>query len=142
MQCFAYIEEIKLVTKSLLNRYLHSTPIAIFPNAKNNQTATFKIDFKRRNCSHLTRNKVIDAVTPMVLSEMTDTDEHDVDEGKDKLDRKDDGMRQKIAVNLTDPDFSIRIETCKTLCGISVLPRETWYKKFNLAELRETSSES
>ena len=50
---------------------------------------------------------------------------------------------QKFSVNLTDPDFAIRIEVCKTLCGISILPREEWYKNFNLAELvGDASSEA
>ncbi len=45
-----------------------------------------------------------------------------------------------FSVNLSDPDFSIRIETCKTLCGISILPRDDWSKNFNLAELKNPSS--
>lgn len=48
--------------------------------------------------------------------------------------KKNDG-KQKYAVNLSDPDFSIRIEVCKTYCGISILPRQKGYKNFNLAEL-------
>ncbi|KAL7532987.1 hypothetical protein ACHAXR_007177 [Thalassiosira sp. AJA248-18] len=41
----------------------------------------------------------------------------------------------KFSVNLGNPDFSIRIETCKSLGGVSILPRESWHKNFNLAEL-------
>ena len=48
----------------------------------------------------------------------------------------------KFEVNLTDPDFSIRIETCKTLCGVSILPRNDWYKKFNLAELTSPTTKT
>lgn len=48
----------------------------------------------------------------------------------------------KFEVNLTDPDFSIRIETCKTLCGVSVLPRNGWCKKFNLAELTSPTTKA
>lgn len=72
---------------------------------------------KRRLCSHLTSNQVIEAVTPVVLGGLEEAPDH------------------KFKVNLTDPDFSIRIETCKSLCGISILPRMAWYKNFNLAEL-------
>jgi len=48
----------------------------------------------------------------------------------------------KFEVNLTDPDFSIRIETCKTLCGVSILARNDWYKKFNLAELTSPTTKT
>ena len=64
------------------------------------------------------KGQVIEAVAPIVM---------------------DNGLREmpgyKFTVNLSDPDFSIRIEVCKTLVGVSILPREKWYKNFNLAEL-------
>ena len=85
---------------------------------------TFKVDFKRRNCSHLTRDQVLEAVVPLVLGENNGG-------GSEKSD----APKQKYAVDLSDPDFSIRIEVCKTFCGVSILPRQKWCKNFNLAEL-------
>jgi tRNA(Ser,Leu) C12 N-acetylase TAN1 len=117
-QCYASVEEIKAVSISLLKRCLPNIQ-AILPN--NGKEITFKLEIKRRLCTHLTREQVIDAVTPVVMGGL--------------------GMPgHKFSVNLSDPDFSIRIETCRTLCGISILPREGWYKNFNLAELNNPTS--
>lgn len=93
-------------------------------------TISFKIDIKRRLCSHLTRDQVIEAITPILLGSGgggggVSTEE----EGPEKK------YGCKFSVNLSNPDFAIRIEIIKTLCGISILPREQWYKNFNVAEL-------
>jgi tRNA(Ser,Leu) C12 N-acetylase TAN1 len=114
VQCYASVEEIKAVSISLLKRCLPKIQ-AILPEEC--KKVTFKLEIKRRLCTHLTREQVIDAVTPVVLGGLEEMPGH------------------KFSVNLSDPDFSIRIETCRTLCGISILPREGWYKNFNLAEL-------
>ena len=53
---------------------------------------------------------------------------------------KKDEQNQIYRINLTDPDFAIRIEVCKTFCGVSILPRQKWYKNFNLAELVDPST--
>lgn len=87
---------------------------------------------KRRLCSHLTRDQVIDAITPIVLG-CSDTSGEEEEEGEVDGTRKKNG--KTFSVNLSDPDFAIRIEIVKTLCGISILPREQWYKNFNIAEL-------
>lgn len=134
-QCFASIDEIKPVTKALLQRYLLDDQSTTTLKGNDTAITTFKVDFKRRNCSHLSTNTVIEAITPML---MEDHSNNDNDNGN-VLIAKD----QKFSVNLTDPDFAIRIEVCKTLCGISILPREEWYKNFNLAELvGDASSEA
>jgi tRNA(Ser,Leu) C12 N-acetylase TAN1 len=88
---------------------------------------SFKLDIKRRLCSHLKRDEVIESVTPLVLKGLKEMPGFNISVAK---------------VNLSDPDFAIRIETCKALCGISILPREAWYKNFNLAELNNPSSEN
>jgi len=148
--CFASIDEIKPVTKSLLQRYLPSIKQSLHGNGKvtPEKVITFKIDFKRRNCSHLSTMKVVEAITPMLLSD--DDDKQTGGDGSNKNDKNGDTCREQVleinederidkgqtyAVNLTDPDFAIRIEVCRTFCGISVLPREEWYRNFNLAEL-------
>ncbi|KAL7476456.1 hypothetical protein ACHAW6_002317 [Cyclotella cf. meneghiniana] len=120
--CHASVNEIKVVTKALLERYLGS--IDATKSETKNKVKTFKVDFKRRNCSHLSRDQVLEAVVPLVLGE------NNVG-GSEKCD----APKQKYAVDLSDPDFSIRIEVCKTICGVSILPREKWCKNFNLAEL-------
>ena len=108
---------------SLLQKYL---PSIIEKHKSSSSAATttisFKIDIKRRLCSHLNRDQVIEAVTPLLL--VSDTEEEP---------QKKYGC--KFSVNLSNPDFAIRIEIIKTLCGISILPRQDWYRNFNLAEL-------
>lgn len=147
--CFASIEEITLVINAMLERFLVPNVDGAVPSddkdsankkegddskegekegAKNDEaatksrtTTTFKIEFKRRNCTHLSRDKVIDAVAPLVINMGTN-------------------KSSPFAVNLVDPDYIIRFEVCRTLCGISILPRQKWYKNFNLVELREASA--
>ena len=96
---------------------------------KRNDTITFKIDFKKRNCSHLSRDQIFEALVPLVMGETAENDSRNA-------------PKQKYAVNLNDPDFAIRIEVCKTFCGVSILPRQKWYKNFNLAELIDPSMKS
>jgi tRNA(Ser,Leu) C12 N-acetylase TAN1 len=111
------------VIKSLFQTYLPSI-IQKYKPADAAGTISFKIDIKRRLCSHLTRDQVIEAITPILLG--SDNDKEDDPEKK---------YGCKFSVKLTDPDFAIRIEVIKTLCGISILPRQEWYRNFNLAEL-------
>ncbi|KAL7508654.1 hypothetical protein ACHAXN_005728 [Cyclotella atomus] len=123
--CHASLNEIKAVTKSLLQNYFTSSNLL---STRSNDTITFKIDFKKRNCSHLSRDQIYEALVPMVLG--GPATDHD--------------SKQKFAVNLTDPDFSIRIEVCKTFGGISILDRQRLLtlKKFNLAELLQPKSKT
>lgn len=119
--CYASVEEIKDVSIALLRKYLPSCNHAIL--AKANKELSFKLEIKRRLSSHITRDQVIEAVTPVVLGGLEEMPGY------------------KFSVNLTDPDFFVRIETCKGLAGISILPREKWYKNFNLAELTNPASD-
>jgi tRNA(Ser,Leu) C12 N-acetylase TAN1 len=112
------------VIKSLLQTYL-PTIIQKYKAADAAATISFKIDIKRRLCSHLTRDQVIEAITPILLGSDSSTEEEDPEKK----------YGCKFSVNLSNPDFAIRIEIIKTLCGISILPREEWYKNFNVAEL-------
>jgi len=120
--CYASIDEITLVIKSLLQTYLPPI-IQEYKPADAAGTITFKIDIKRRLCSHLTRDQVIEAITPILLG--SDSKEEDPEQK----------YGCKFSVKLSDPDFAIRIEVIKTLCGISILPRQEWYRNFNVAEL-------
>jgi len=112
--CYASVDEIKAVSISLLKQCLPKFEAIL---SKTGKEVTFKLEIKRRLCSHLTREQVIESVTPVVMGGLEEMPGY------------------KFSVNLSDPDFSIRIETCKSLCGVSILPREAWYKNFNLAEL-------
>eukprot|EP00571_Detonula_confervacea_P014809 CAMPEP_0172300950 /NCGR_PEP_ID=MMETSP1058-20130122/2944_1 /TAXON_ID=83371 /ORGANISM="Detonula confervacea, Strain CCMP 353" /LENGTH=433 /DNA_ID=CAMNT_0013010911 /DNA_START=30 /DNA_END=1331 /DNA_ORIENTATION=+ len=112
--CFASVDEVKAVSISLLKQCLPSFHDIL---AKDGKDITFKVEIKRRLCSHMTREQVIEAITPVVLGGLEEMPGY------------------KFSVNLSDPDFSIRIETCKSLCGVSILPRADWHRNFNLAEV-------
>ena len=92
---------------ALLDRFL---PQMKFPAKKE---VTFKLEIKRRLCEHIKTSDIIDAVAPLLLDGLV-------------------GDQRQFKVQLADPDFSIRIETSKSLCGVSVLPRAGWHKNFNL----------
>jgi len=112
--CYASVEEIKAVSTLLLKRFLPKFQTIL---SKGSKEITFKLEIKRRLCAHLKSMQVIEAITPLVLGGVEEVPGY------------------TFKVNLSNPDFSVRIEMCKGLCGISILPREDWYKNFNLAEL-------
>lgn len=70
---------------------------------------TFGIVFKRRNCSNLNRNLVIKIVGESMRKQFPD-----------------------CTVDLDKPDATILVETCGTLCGMSVIEKFKDCRKFNL----------
>lgn len=105
----------------LLRSILESTAGKEKPN-DNKTTPTFAIQSKRRNCGHITRDHVIDWVASQV----------------DQTTREF-GKTGEWKVNLKSPDYTVWIEICKTLCGISIVPNMylTITPNFNLAEFRD-----
>jgi tRNA(Ser,Leu) C12 N-acetylase TAN1 len=108
--CFVSLEEIGLTSKALIKKYLANKP-----------PSTFAVAVKRRNCSTLSRDQVIDAVA----KELVETDES-----------------SKWKVNLKSPDFTFHVEICKTLCGMSIIKNASTYRNFNLVEIREAGQAS
>jgi len=112
---------------------------------------SFKIDFRRRNCSNAKRADVIDMIAG-VVAELTEKalaeeqsggedspevkgssgDKVVVVEEKATLPKK-----QLFKVDLKDPEYTILIEICQTICGMSVLPNARAFHNFNLIALRE-----
>ena len=103
--CFVSLEEIGLTSKALIQKYLANTT-----------PSSFAVAVKRRNCSTLSRDQVIDAVA----KELVGTDDS-----------------SKWKVNLKSPHFTFYVEICKTLCGISIIENASAYRNFNLVEIRE-----
>jgi tRNA acetyltransferase TAN1 len=77
-------------------------------------TKTFAIAAKRRNNGNLKRDQIIDTVAGLVLDSNPD-----------------------CKVNLENPEVTIVVEVCKTLCGISIVPSCDKFKNFNLVMVRE-----
>ena len=104
--CFASIEEIGLTAKALVHKYL-----------KDKKPSTFAVTFKRRNCSTVTRDEVINAIAGDVLDM--------------------EGAKDAWKVDLKSPKYAIMVEICKTVCGMTIVENCAAYRKFNLVEIRE-----
>lgn len=79
-------------------------------------TTTFAVALKRRFCpGQLTKEKIINTVAAEVQNAIP-----------------------KIKVNLSNPDVTVVVEICKTMCGISVIPKcHEHFQNFNLAVARD-----
>jgi tRNA(Ser,Leu) C12 N-acetylase TAN1 len=122
--CFVSVEEMKSSVRSILESLLGSLP------SKNDATSskdgqenppTFAIQSKRRNCGHMTRLEIISAVADQV-GETT---------------RELPGQEWKV--DLGKPDYTVWVEVCKNLCGMSIVPSKylATAPNFNIAELRD-----
>lgn len=109
--CFASLEEIGLTAEALVQKYL-----------KDVAPSTFAVNIKRRNCSTVTRDEIINAVAGAVLSM--------------------EGAKNEWKVNLKSPNYTIMVEICKTLCGMTIVKDYASYRNFNLLEIREAQQTS
>lgn len=80
-------------------------------NDAQDDVITFAIQVKRRICSHLKSKNVIELVA------------------------KEAPIKWKV--NLSHPRFTVVVEICKTLCGMSIVEHLHEYGNFNLLETRE-----
>ena len=134
--CFAGLEEIQYAVESLVSSIILSITNSEAASSstdgehpkKKKGTTTFAIQTKRRICGHLKREQIIEAVGQQVAKSAPDW-----------------------TVNLSEPDYTVIVEICKNLAGISVVPSSStataegtigtsrtppFIKNFNLAELR------
>ena len=96
------------------NSEITHTARELFASKKKEKEATFGIQVKRRICSHLNTKGVID----LVAKEAPVT----------------------WIVNLSAPKYTIIVEICKTLCGMSIIENIKEYGNFNLVETREKAA--
>jgi tRNA acetyltransferase TAN1 len=119
--CFASLEEIQQTVRALLDQVLAALPAKVKSTSTETSASTqtsFCVQVKRRNCGHVTRDQIIDTVGG-VVEQAT----------------KEDPWK----VNLRQPDYTVWIEICKTLTGVSIFPSsvQNMSRNFNLAEIRE-----
>ena len=75
---------------------------------------SFAVAIKKRHCDNLSRDQIIRIVASQVVATIPN-----------------------CKVKLDDPDVTILVEICRTLCGVSVVENCASFKKFNLAISRE-----
>jgi hypothetical protein len=171
--CFANMEEIKPTAHSLLEKFLlpHGTGTGaakseIEIDTKNEKSSketsstsslpTFKIEFRKRFCSHMRRDEVIQVVADVVQTLTAEywksranqnkdafigNDNKKEDTKQDQDDEKNDNKKEEypplFGVDLGNPDFTIIIEICRTLCTMAVVKNAQSYHQFNLMKIQE-----
>mmetsp|Transcript_10831 Transcript_10831/g.16352 ORF Transcript_10831/g.16352 Transcript_10831/m.16352 type:complete len:408 (-) Transcript_10831:125-1348(-) len=168
--CFANMEEMQSTATSLIRKFLIPHGIQFYHNGSNSSTGesesksndqkkkppTFKIEFRKRFCSHLKRDEVIEIIANAVqvltndfwdsnkkvgeISKDTSEVEQNAsnsckEEGQSKGDKNDD--TQLFGVDLKNPDYTIIVEVCRTLCTMSVVKDAQSYHNFNLTKIQE-----
>ena len=114
--CGADIEEIRESVETLLSQMLESLTAST-----TDTVTTFAIQQKRRICGHLKGKDLIESVANQVSKSTTEK------------------YGKPWKVDLGNPDYTFWIEACKSICGISIIPREALKTapNFNIAEMRE-----
>jgi tRNA(Ser,Leu) C12 N-acetylase TAN1 len=93
---------------------LRSTSQALIKKYLPPATKSFAIEAKRRMCDNITRGQIIDTVAQLVLDAIPE-----------------------CKVQLENPEVTIVVEICKSMCGISVIQRCAEFRNFNLVTARE-----
>lgn len=98
---------------------LASTVKVLLDRLDKSGKATYSIVCKRRHNEYLKRDNIINAIVPQVQASARDW-----------------------TVNLKEPDYTIHVEVCKNLCGVSIFSSEYLANlgNFNLQEARAKSS--
>jgi tRNA acetyltransferase TAN1 len=111
--CFASLEEIRATAKDLIAEFI---PFTTTNNSSDTTKRSFCVAVKRRICSNVTRDDVIQAI----VGNFEDKD---------------------WKVDLENADYTIWVEICQTLCGISVIKNVKAFSNFNLVAVREQQQE-
>ncbi len=118
--CFTNEAEIRHVARELFMTKVSTAPkstaASSTPNDETPAMTTFAIQVKRRICSHLKSQIVIEWIAKEAPSEWK--------------------------VNLSDPKYTLVVEICKTLCCMSIVENLKEYANFNLVITRENGAAS
>ena len=132
--CFASVEEIMVNASELIKDFL--MPEVNKNGNSGDKLPSFKIEFKRRNCNHIRRDEIVEGIANIVQDL---TKEH-WNEHKNGSEKDGNAAKQLFRVDLDNPDYSIIIELCRTLCGMSVVANAKSYKNFNLMVVQEEAT--
>jgi len=125
--CFSAIKEVIDTARMLLQTKL--IPIGIANAAAKKPQPKFKIEFKRRNCSNMKRESIISAIADLVTELSTEATKSEKEEEA--------VVKPLFTVDLKNPDYTILIEICHTLCGMSIVPNPKAFTNFNLIAIQE-----
>ena len=141
--CFASMEEIEANATELIKTFLLPAGIdhAKNVNSKNDELPSFKIEFKRRNCTQVRREQIVEALANIVKKLTAGYWSKYAKDGN-TIEAKKSADRQLFSVDLKNPDYTIIIEVVRTLCGMSVVKNSNSYQNFNLMTAQESSAKS
>lgn len=135
--CFASMEEIAPIIRTLLNTYVLPQGMKVHQLRQIDphiQTPSFKVDFRRRYCSHITRELFIDCVIQTLstlIQEFPDIDKTLLENPMEDATKI---VNTIFRVDLSKPDFTVMAEICRNVCGISVVRDACTFHNFNLIE--------
>ena len=111
--CYTSLEEIEACAKPLVEHFIfENVGNNSSQNSKTSTVTTFNVSVKVRNCSNLKRMDIVDVIAKMFEP-------------------------PRYKVDLSNPDFSVVVEICKTICGISVVEKPKLLRNFNVQEIRQ-----
>ena len=133
LTCFASMEEIISTSRKLIKKFL--LPFGIDARNSKKERPTFKIDLKRRICSSIRRDEVVTAVADSIKIL---TDEYWKSCVKDESDRIQQVHEDSLfRVDLSNPDYTVLVDICRTLVCMSVVKDATWFRNFNLTRIEK-----
>ena len=132
LTCFANMEEIRLTSNKLIKQLL--LPFGIEAKNDRKERPTFKIELKKRICSSIKRDAVISAVADSI---QVLTDEYFGSCVNEKVSPELKRQEKSLfCVDLNNAEYTIIIEVCRTLVGMSVVKDAKWFKNFNLTIIK------
>jgi len=145
--CFASMEEIEVNVRELIKTFLlprgidhahqreHDKNIA--DDKGDDNLPSFKIEFKHRNCTHIRRDLVVESIAGIIQDLTKEYWNNVCKDGASSEETMEEKKKELFRVDLTNPQYTIIIEICRTLCGMSVVSNATSFKKFNLLMAQE-----
>ena len=121
--CFTGIDEIVFLVEGLVKRYMSAKGPNPKERPRNDDThktaTTFAVHVKKRHCTHIRTQTIIESIVKQI------------------------GQSTNWKVDLKDPDATIWVEICQSICGISVLPSSLTKtaNNFNLQAIAEKARE-
>ena len=131
--CHAAMDEIVPNMRELLAKFFMPHGISSAKSIElKKKTPSFRISYKRRCCDNLKTNDMIESVA-RIIEELTDEYFESISIARENAENK----QNLFTVDLSDPDYTILIEICRTLVGMSVVKNAAAFNNFNLIVTKE-----